>query len=212
MSDPVLEGFVKSLGRPGGNVTGVVNQGQDLIPKHFELVRDLVPRARRIGFLINPSPELRSRTESFIAAARTAAAQLKFDLDLVRAANRADLEALRTSIASVRLDTLIVALDPVFFSLRNILIETSARHRLPAVYPLPSYSEDGGLLSYGFNLSDGFKRAASFVDRILKGAKPGDLPVERPLKFELLVNLITARALSLAIPQSVLLRADRVID
>lgn len=124
----------------------------------------------------------------------------------------AELLALRTSIASVRLDTLIVALDPVFFSLRNILIETSARHRLPAVYPLPSYSEDGGLLSYGFNLSDSFKRAASFVDRILKGAKPGDLPVERPLKFELLVNLKTARALSLAIPQPVLLRADREIE
>jgi putative tryptophan/tyrosine transport system substrate-binding protein len=212
MSDPVLEGFVKSLGRPGGNVTGVVNQGEDLIPKHFELVRSLLPRARRVGFLINPAPVLQLRTESFVAAARTAAAQLKFDLSLLHASNRANLEALQAGIARERAEALIVALDPVFLSLRRIVVDTVGKLGLPAVYPLPNYSEDGGLLSYGFNLGDSFKRAASFVDRILKGARPGDLPIERPLKFELVVNLKTANQLRLTIPQTVLLRADRVIE
>lgn len=211
MSDPVLEGFAKSLGRPGGNVTGVVNQGEDLIPKHFELVRAIVPRARRVGFLINPSPILALRTKSFVATARAAAAQLKLELGLIQASNRADLEAAQANIGRERLDALIVALDPVFLSLRSSVIETAAKIALPAVYPLPSFSEDGGLLSYGFNLGDSFRRAASFVDRILRGAKPGDLPIERPLKFELVVNLRAAKTLSIAIPQSVLLRADRVI-
>jgi putative ABC transport system substrate-binding protein len=137
---------------------------------------------------------------------------LKFDLSLLRAANRADLELLQAGVARERAEALIVALDPVFLSLRRIVIDGAAKLGLPAVYPLPNYSEDGGLVSYGFNLGDSFKRAASFVDRILKGAKPGELPIERPLKFEMVVNLKTARALSLAIPQSVLLRADRVIE
>jgi len=100
----------------------------------------------------------------------------------------------------------------VFLSLRSIVIGSAAELGLPAVYPLPSYSEDGGLLSYGFNLGDSFKRAAGYVDRILRGAKPGDLPIERPLKFELVVNLKTARQLGLTMPQTVLLRADRVIE
>jgi putative ABC transport system substrate-binding protein len=212
MSDPVLEGFAKSLGRPGGNVTGVVNQGEDLIPKHFELVRSVAPRARRVGFLINPSPVLELRTKSFVATARAAAAQVKLDLGMVRASNRAELEAMRANIAKERLDALIVALDPVFLSLRSIVIGSAAELGLPAVYPLPSYSEDGGLLSYGFNLGDSFKRAAGYVDRIVRGAKPGDLPIERPLKFELVVNLKTAKQLGLTIPQTVLLRADRVIE
>jgi putative ABC transport system substrate-binding protein len=212
MSDPVLEGFAASLGRPGANVTGVVNQGEDLIPKHFELVRSLVPRATRVAFLINPDPVLQRRTESFVATARNAANRLKLSLILVRASNRADLEAAHLAVAREKSDALIVALDPVFLSLRNITVDIAAKLRLPAVYPLLPYADEGGLLSYGFNLRDSYKRAAGYVDRILKGAKPGDLPIERPLKFEMVVNLKTAKQVGLTIPQTILLRADRIVE
>lgn len=212
MSDPVVEGFVASLSRPGGNVTGVVNQGEDLIPKQFELARELLPRAARIAFVVSQDPALRKRSASFVAVAEESARRLGLQLLVLHASSRADLEAIGEPLARARPDVLVAGLDPVYHAFRRLLIDATAKLRLPAVYPLPVFSDDGGLLSYGFNLLDSFRRAAAYVDRILKGAKPSELPVERPLKFEMIVNLRTARSLRLAMPQPLLLRADRVIE
>jgi len=212
MSDPVAEGFVASLARPGGNVTGVVNQGEDLIPKQFELGRELVPRARRFAFLISRDPALRRRNAGFESVAEDSARRLGVEAIMIRASNRTEMDALHSTLRRARPELLVVGLDPVYHGFRGLLIDAVARLGLPAIYPLPVFSDDGGLVSYGFNLADSFRRAAAFVDRILKGAKPGDLPIERPLKFELIINLKTAKALGLAIPQSILLRADRVIE
>jgi putative ABC transport system substrate-binding protein len=212
MSDPVAEGFVASLARPGGNITGVVNQGEDLIPKQFELAREFVPRAKRVAFLISGDPALERRNRGFRSVAEDSARRLGVEVVMVVASNRADIEAIQTPLARVKAEVLVVALDPVFHGFRTLLIEAVAKLKLPAIYPLPAFSESGGLLSYGFNLRDSFRRAAAFTDKILKGAKPGDLPVERPLKFELAVNLKTAKALGIKIPPSILLRADRVIE
>ena len=212
MSDPVAEGFATSLARPGGNITGVVNQGEDLIPKQFELVRSVLPRASRVAFLANKDPALRRRTESFESVAQDSARRLGLKLVIVGASNRAELETAHVQLSREKPDALVVALDPVIHNFRKIAIDTAAKLKLPAVYPLPIFSEDGGLLSYGFNLRDSFKRSAIYVDKILRGAKPGDLPIERPLKFEMVVNLKTAKALGITIPQTALLRADRVIE
>lgn len=212
MSDPVAEGFVASLGRPGGNVTGVVNQGEDLIPKQFQVAREILPRATRFAFLISEDPMLRRRNASFESVAEDSARRLGVEAIMVRASKRADIEAIHTTLGRARAEALVVALDPVYHAFRRVLIDAVAKLSLPAIYPLPVFSEDGGLLSYGFNLRDSFRRAASYVDKILKGAKPGELPVERPLKFELIVNVKTAKALNLRVPESVLLRADRVIE
>jgi putative ABC transport system substrate-binding protein len=212
MSDPVLEGFVASLARPGGNVTGVVNQGEDLIPKHFEFAREIAPRAKRIAFLINRDPALERRNASFQSVAEASARGLRFEVTTLGASNQVELDSIRARLESAGADILVVPLDPLYHAFRKTLVAAAGALRIPAIYPLPIYSEDGGLISYGFNLRDSFRRAAVFVDKILKGARPGELPVERPLKFELTVNLKTAGTLGVRLPQSLLMRADRVIE
>lgn len=212
MSDPVLEGFVASLARPGGNITGVVNQGEDLIPKQFELARELAPRAKRLAYLFNPDPVFVRRNASFQAVAEESARLLGGELVIVGASSAAELERIQAPLRAARAEVLVVALDPVFHAYRKLVVRTAAELRLAAIYPLPAFSEEGGLISYGFNLRDSFRRAAMYADKILKGSKPGELPVERPLKFELIVNLRTAKSLGLRIPDPLLLRADRVIE
>ena len=209
VSDPVAQGFVASLGRPGGNVTGIANQSEDIIPKHVELVRELLPLARRIALLINPT-----QTQALIFEPVAIAAAQRVGLRIVplRQGSRAEIDKTYELLERDRPDALIVTLDPFLHSFRKITIDAVARLRLPAIYPAPLYSDDGGLISFGFDLRESFKRAATYVDKILKGAKPSDLPIEQPLKFEMVVNLNSARALGLAIPNVVLLRADRVIE
>lgn len=212
MSDPVAEGFVASLARPGGNVTGVVNQGEDLIPKQFELMREVAPRARRVAFLISRSPALQRRNAGFLDVAHDSARQLDLESVVVYASDLAEMATIETALGGAKAGAIVVALDPVFHAYRQRVIAAAANLRLPAIYPLPVFSDDGGLLSYGFNLRDSFRRAAVYVDKILKGARPADLPVERPLKFELVVNLKTAKSLGVTLPQTVLLRADWLIE
>jgi putative tryptophan/tyrosine transport system substrate-binding protein len=209
--DPVASGLVASLARPGGNITGVTFGigGAGFAGKWVELLKEAVPGLSHIAALWNsenpasgpPVPEMQ-------AAART----LSLRLDVLDAANPTKLDQAFTTIGASGAQGVIVTPDPFFNVSRTQLLQFVARRRLAAIYYIRDFVEAGGLMSYGASLSDSFRRAATYVDRILQGAKPADLPVEQPSKFELLINLKTAKALGLTIPPSLLLRADQVID
>jgi putative ABC transport system substrate-binding protein len=206
--DPVAAGLVASLSRPGGNLTGVSNQGADIMPKMLELLHEMVPATKRVAVLVNPANPMH---DPFRNELETTAQELKVSLVYLNASAAADFgpavaEGLRRGASS-----LIVPQDPVFFNQRAHLIELAARHRLPMMAPFREFTTAGGLASYGRNLGEGFRRMATYVDRILNGAKPGDLPIEQPTTFEFLVNLRTARALGLTLAPSVLVRADEII-
>jgi ABC-type uncharacterized transport system substrate-binding protein len=201
-------GLAKSFARPGGNVTGVETQNEDLTPKHIEVLKTVAPRISRVAVL-NTGKYL-FHDEAWQAAARTAQA-LKLALVDVRVAVAGDLSRLASACAKGGCNALYVMPDPGLINLQAQIVEEAARLRLPAVYFQPEFVQVGGLISYSANIEDLYRRAADFVDRILKGAKPGDLPIERPTKFELVVNLKTARSLGLTIPGDLLARADRVI-
>jgi putative tryptophan/tyrosine transport system substrate-binding protein len=208
--DPVGAGFIASLSRPGGNITGLTNDpSPDILGKNFELLKEVVPRASRMAFVWNPVP---SAAGTYRNAAESAARKLGVKFQSVEVRGRNDLENAFAAMARERADGVVVPADPVFFSAKGQLALLAARHRLPAMYGLREYAEAGGLMSYGPNVAYQFRRAATYVDKILKGAKPADLPVEQPTKFEFVINLKTAKALGLTIPQSLLLRADEVIQ
>ena len=202
-------GLAQSLARPGGNVTGLESQNEELTSKYIELLKTIVPDMQRLGVL---------NTGNYIyhdeawRAATTAARALKLALIDVRVGAPADLTRLDSLCARGGCDGLYVMQDPVTINWRAQIIALAARLRLPAVYYQPEFAQEGGLLSYSANFEDMCRRAAGYVDKILKGAKPGDLPIERPTKFELIVNMKTARALGLSIPESIRLRADRLIN
>ena len=212
VGDPVGEGLVASLSRPGGNVTGLSTNSPELASKSLELLKQAVPRMTRVALLLKPDamPDRarKDRLELWDAAARA----LGVRLQVVEARRPEDLYRAFADMTKARADALTVIATPLFDTERRRLVELAAARRLPAVYTFRSYVEGGGLMSYGPDLPDLFRRAATYVDKILKGAKPGDLPVEQPTKFELAINLKTAKTLGLTIPPALLQRADQVIE
>jgi putative ABC transport system substrate-binding protein len=207
--DPVELGFVDSLNRPGGNLTGISLLNVELEPKRLELLRELVPNASTIAVLINPdNRNHRSRVEALEVVVHAGGQQV---VVLGAAADR-DLEPAFATLAQRRADALIVAADPYFDSRREKLVELTARHAVPTIFQWREFAQAGGLVSYGTSLAGAHQQQGNYAGRILKGTKPSDLPVVQPTKFELFVNLRTARALGLTVPASILLRADEVIE
>ena len=213
VSTSVQMGLVSSLARPGGNVTGVSHQvGIGLGGKNTELLRELVPKAQRFAVLINPDqPSWRAagNLQRFLAYIED---QLKVSMIAIEARNEGELLSAFEAAVRGRADGVVVIPDSVLDSLAARVLQLAAKHRVPTSYPYRFMVEAGGLISYATDMSAVFRRGAEYVDRILRGANPADLPVEQPTKFELSINLKTARALGLTVPQSLLLRADRVIE
>lgn len=209
-SDPVAIGLVQSLARPGGNVTGGAFLYEQLGPKHMELLREIFPRLAKVGQLHDTNvPSSKAAEEN----AREAARKLRLVYVPYYVANRTDVERAFAEMAKNRPDALVAgAGSGMLFGLRQMIGENALRLRIALAYPNAPHAEAGALLSYGANLEEGFRLAATYVDRILKGAKPGELPIQQPTRFEMVINLKTAKALGVTIPQSVLLRANRVIE
>jgi len=207
-NDPVGNGLVASLARPGRNITGLSTLAPEISGKQLELLREIVPRLSRVAVLgtsTNPG-----NTQSLRETDRAAAAfgvKLQY-LDVERPK---DIKTAFLDAGKERADAVLVLAGSIFNSNRRLVIELAAKSRLPAIYPYPGYIGDGGLMTYSASFTDLFRRAATYVDKILKGAKPADLPIEQPTKFELVINLKTARQIGLTIPPNVLARADRVI-
>jgi putative tryptophan/tyrosine transport system substrate-binding protein len=208
MSDPVATGLVSSLARPGGNLTGLTSISAELSGKRVELVKEIVPGLSRLAVLSTANPTARLVVTETEVAARL----LGIALQAVEVHGPDDFDSAFSAMARERAGALIVAGDLLFAhpNLRR-LVDLAAQHRLPAIYSQKDYVEAGGLMSYAPNRRDLFRRAATYVDKILKGAKPGDLPVERPTKFELVINLKAAKALGLTISPTLLFQADEVI-
>ena len=208
-SDPVAAGFVSSLNRPGGNVTGVSLFVSVLEGKKLELLRELVPMAAVIGFLVNPNnPRADVDTADMQAAARALGKLLL----ILKADGEHDFDAVFTNLAQQRVDALVVHTEPFFLSRRDHLVELAARYSIPTIYGLREFAAAGGLISYGTNLSDSYRQVGIYTGKILKGEKPADLPVMQPTKFEFVINLKAAKALGLTVPTSLLVRADEVIE
>jgi len=210
VADPVGVGLVASLARPGGNITGITNITAELAGKRVELLKEILPGASRFAVIVNPNdPNAQLQIRSAEGAARALGVQLHPVLE-VRSVE--DLESAFSAAVKSRAGAAIRMVDPLVASTRKRTVELTIKHRLPVVYAFREDAEAGGLIAYGTNLHDQFRGAAIFVDKILKGAKPADLPVEQPTRFELVINLKTAKALGITIPRTVLLRADRVIE
>jgi len=207
-ADPVRSGLVASLARPGGNVTGITSLNADLGAKRLELITEIVPSVRRIAVLVSP---VDPATPSMVAALKSAATARRVHLDLVEIQDSTRLGGAVSDATKAGAGAFLVLGSPPLYRLSSSLAELTAKHRLPAVSAWRQFPETGGLASYGTNISEMFQRAAGLVDKILRGAKAAELPVEQPTKFELVVNLKTAKALALSIPESILLRADEVI-
>ena len=207
--DPVDSGLVTSLARPGGNVTGLSSLTVNLEAKRFGLLRELVPGITRIAALYNmSSPANPPQWKEIEAAARAVGVQPQ----LLDVRKPEDLGPAFDAATRQRADGLIVGQEGLFQANRKLIAELAAKHRLPAIYRSMEFIEAGGLMAYGPSYPDLYRRAATYVDKVFKGAKPGDMPVEQPIKFELIINLKTAKTLGLTIPQSLLLRADEVIQ
>jgi putative ABC transport system substrate-binding protein len=209
VSDPVASGLVARLDRPGGNITGFANFEASMGGKWLELLSEIAPGLKRAALMFNPDT---SAAPAYMPSFETAARSLKVDLIIAPVHSDVEIETAIIALGREPGGGLFVTGD-VFTSVhRAPIIVAAARNNVPAVYTLSYFARDGGLLSYGVDLVDNTRRAASYVDRILRGAKPGDLPVQFPTKFEMAVNLKTAKALGLTVPQSILLRADEVIE
>ena len=207
--DPVAMGVVASLAHPGGNVTGLTTLSSDLPGKQVELLKETVPQLSRLAVLSNPANPLSAIA---LKHAQTTAQALGLQVQSVEVGNATQFGSAFSAMTRERRDALVVLPDPMFLTQRTQIADLAAKNRLPAIYGIPEHVEAGGLMGYAASRTDLFRRAAVYVDKILKGAKPADLPVEQPTKFELVINLKTAKALGLTIPQSLLLRADGVIQ
>jgi putative ABC transport system substrate-binding protein len=207
--DPVEMGLAASLARPGGNITGVISLIRQLTGKRFELLKQLIPRASRVALLRDP--ENRSSALS-VQEAESVAKSLGIVVHVVNVRGPGDLDAAFLAMKRDRTDALMFAENTLFIADRRHIAELAIRYRLPMMVPANEYAQAGALVSYGTDYLDLFRRAAAYVNKILKGAKPGDLPIEQPTKFELVINLKTAKALGLTIPPSLLQRADEVIQ
>jgi putative ABC transport system substrate-binding protein len=210
LTDPVGVGLIASLARPGANVTGVsYSVGADIFQKHLQLLTEVAPRARRVAVLSNPASPARPRT---VRNLKDAARPLGLQLRLLDARGPGDFDAAFAGMSQERVEALLVVTDPAFLPHRARLVDLAMRNRLPSVFTQREDAEAGGLMSYGPRLADLHRRGATYVDKILKGAKPADLPVEEPTNYELVINIKTAKAIGLTIPESMLQRADQVIE
>ena len=209
VGDPVGDGLIASLGRPGANITGMSLFTRELSAKRLELLSELVPRAEAIALLVNPTS---SNAERVIADVQQAGRTKGVRLHVLKAADEGDFESAFASVVQLSAGALLVGSDPLFNSRREELVGFAARYAIPAMYEWREYVTAGGLVSYGSSLTVAYRQAATYIGRILAGAKPADLPVQQPTTFELVVNLNTAKALGLTVPQSILARADEVIE
>jgi putative tryptophan/tyrosine transport system substrate-binding protein len=209
LSDVVSAGLVPNLARPGGNLTGVSGFAPELSGKRLEMIREILPQADRIAVFANRANPV---TVSILSATELAAQQMRMKLHVIDVRQLAQLGTAFETVRRERADALVLVADPLLFSARPQIIQLAARHRMPTVYETRLFPDAGGLLSYGPLAQERFERMAVYVDRILRGAQPGDLPIEQPTKFELVINLKTAKALGLTIPQTLLQRADEVIQ
>ena len=207
--DPVAGGLVASLARPGGNVTGVTALGQMLNAKRLELIKEAVPGVTRVAVLTNPASPY---TAPFLKEKDDAARALGLQLPMLEARDTVGLDGAFAALATERAGALMVQTNPLFIRYRRRIVELAARSRVPAVYGEREFVDAGGMMFYGASLADMYRDAAAYADRILKGSKPADLPVEQATTLKLVINLKTARALGLMIPPSLLQRADQVID
>ena len=207
--DPLRTGLVAGLARPGGNVTGLSQLGAEIAGKRLQLLKEAVPNVSRVAFLRNRA---NASHLPYFNDLQAAARELRLTLQSVEVQEPSEFERAFAGMMRERPDALIVTGDSTHRLRQAWIVDFAAKRRLPAMYQLKEYVEAGGLMSYGTSLADNWRRVAIYVDKILKGAKPADLPVEQPTKFELFINLKTAKALGLTIPQSVLLRADQVIQ
>jgi putative ABC transport system substrate-binding protein len=205
-TDPVAAGFVTSLAQPGGNITGSATLLQDLGGKRLEILKEILPKISHVGVLYDPAANLLELQET-----RDAAPTLGVQLKLLELRDPENIESALELAKAGRVGATNVLSSPIFYAHRTRIVSLVAKSRLPAIYEHREFVEAGGLMSYGPAFRDLFRRAAVYVDKILKGAKPADLPVEQPTKFELIINLTAAKQIGLAIPPSVLARADRVI-
>jgi putative ABC transport system substrate-binding protein len=208
--DPIAVGLVASLNRPGGNITGVTSMGVELGPKQLEVLRELVPTATIIALLVNPTNPTNAETLSrdLQAAARTLGVQLH----ALQASTERDFDTVFATLPRLRAGALVIGSDPFFNSRTEQLVALAVRHAVPAMYPFREYAIAGGLISYGDSITDAFSRVGVSTGRILKGAKPADLPVQQSTKVEMFINLKTARVLGLEVPTTLLARADEVIE
>jgi putative ABC transport system substrate-binding protein len=209
VSEPVAIGLVNSLPRPGRNFTGLTTINRDLMPKRLEVLKEAITGLTRVGYLANPGYEVHKVQLTEMSAA---ARGLGLALHPVEVRAPSEIEGAFARMAAARVGAFIVQQDPLFVGNQALVIDYAAQRHLPGMYVFSLYPRSGGLMSYGANAEDLYRRAAEYVDKILKGAKPSALPVERPTKFELVINLKTARALGLTIPPSLLVRADQIIE
>ena len=207
--DPVREGLVASLNKPGGNVTGITIFGPDAVTKRVQLLHQLLPQAATIASLVNPTNPIE---EIETGAARTAAISLGLQMLVLRASKEGEIETAFAAMAQQRIGALLVGSDPFFVGLRNKIVSLVARQGMPAIYFVREFAQAGGLMTYGNSLTDVYRQVGIYVGRILKGEKPADLPVMQASKFEFVINLKTAKALGLTVPNSLLVTADEVIE
>ena len=209
VGDAVELVVVASLARPGGNLTGVSLLGSELTPKRIEIISELVPRAKVIALLVNPNNEAAQQT---MQKGQEAARAKQVQLHILQASSEGEIDTAFATLVELHAGALVIGGDPFFGTWREQLVTLAALHGVPAIYQSREFAEAGGLISYGSNFTAAFRRVGMYAGRILKGAKPSDLPVEQPTRFELVVNLNTAKALGLTVPASILARADEVIE
>ena len=210
VNDPLGQGFVESLARPGGNITGFTMIEYDILGKWVELLKEIAPNIQRATLLFNPVTA--PYYDSFLRQLRTSSGKLATELASASVQANSELESAIATIARDSDGGLISGADPFMVTNRALIIDLAERYRLPAIYEFRQFATEGGLMSYGPDTADIFRRSASYVDRILKGAKPAELPVQQPVKFELVINLKTAKALALEVPTGLIARADEVLE
>jgi putative ABC transport system substrate-binding protein len=211
-TDPVASGLVTNLARPGGNLTGLSTMTTELSAKRLQLLKETVPQLARVAVLWNPTTPLAPFQSKVIEDLKAAAPSMSIELKIVTVQAPEEFNTAFKDISRAQVQALYLVESPLFYGHRKTLAALALQARLPAIYGTKAYANDGGLMSYGPSNPDLFRRAATYVDKILKGARPADLPVEQPTKFELVINLKTAKALGLTIPPSLLQRADQVIE
>jgi putative ABC transport system substrate-binding protein len=207
--DPVRSGLVASLAKPEKNITGVSILGPELVGKRLQLLKEAIPGISRVAVLSNPTDTAQAL---LLREAQVAARSLKVRLQVLGARAPSDFAGTFSAMTRERLGGVIIFTSSMFYAERTRIAELAAESRVPAIYSVREYAEAGGLMAYGVNLGESFRRAATYVDKILKGARPADLPVEQPAKFELVINLKTAKALGITLPTSLLSQADELIE